>query len=87
MTLQGLAWNCRGLRKKGVATFLKNLIQEYQFHFVGLQETMIKDCEDTLLRKFDPNQEFIWMWNPSRGKSGGTLVGVRIELYDVGSFR
>ena len=44
----------QGPQKKGVATFLKNLIQEYQFHFVGLQETMIKECEDTLLRKFDP---------------------------------
>jgi len=26
-------WNCRGLKKKGVSTFLKNLILEYKFHF------------------------------------------------------
>jgi len=54
---------------------------------VGLQETMIQDCEDKLLRKFDPNKDYIWMWNPSRGKLGGILVGVKLELYDVGSFR
>jgi hypothetical protein len=48
---------------------------------------MITDCEERLLKKFDPNQNFLWMWNPSKGKSGGILVGVNIELYDVGSFR
>lgn len=87
MTLQGLVWNCRGLKKRGVSTYLKDLILEHQFHFVGLQETMIANCDDSLLRKFDPSQEFLWMWNPSKGKSGGILVGVRIELYDVGSFK
>lgn len=24
--------------------------------------------------------------NPAKGKSGGILVGVKIELYDVGAF-
>lgn len=30
MTIQGLIWNCRGLRKSGVATFIKSLIHKYQ---------------------------------------------------------
>ena len=83
MTVQGLFWNCRGLKKKGVSTFLKNLILEYKFHFVDLQETMIANCEDKLLKRFDPNQDFLWMWNPSKGKSGGILVGVRFDLYEM----
>jgi hypothetical protein len=28
--------NGRGLKKKGVATFLKSLIYQYAFHFIGL---------------------------------------------------
>jgi hypothetical protein len=36
MIIQGLFWNCRGLKKKGVSTFLKNLIHDYKFHFIGL---------------------------------------------------
>lgn len=87
MALQGLVWNYRGLKKKGVSTFLKDLIPEQQFHFVGLPETMIANCDYKLLRKFDPHQEFLWMWNPSKGKSSGILVGVKMELYDVGSFK
>ena len=87
MMIQGLFWNCRGLKKKGVSTFLKNLILEYKFHFFGLQETMIPECNDSLLRKFDPNQDYLWMWNPSKGKSGGILVGILLERFDVGSFK
>ena len=57
MVVQGLIWNSRGLKKRGVSTFLKNLILEHKFHFIGLQETMIAECEDSLLRKFDVNQD------------------------------
>jgi hypothetical protein len=72
-------WNCRGPKKKGVATFLKNLI-------ACLQETMIKNCDDKIIRKFDAQKEYLWRSNPAKGKSGGILVGVKIELYDVGAF-
>lgn len=48
---------------------------------------MIKDCDDKILRKFDSQQNYLWLSNSARGKSGGILVGVRIDLYDVGSFQ
>lgn len=85
--MQGLIWNCRGLRKKGVATFIKNLIEEYRFHFLGIQETMILDCDEKLLRKFDSEQNYLWLYNSAKGKSGGILCGVKRDLYDVGSFQ
>lgn len=87
MTIHGLIWNCRDLKKKGVATFLKDLIYQYSFHFIGLQETMVKDCKDKLLRKFDPQQDYLWLYNFAKGKSRGILVGIRLEFYDVGAFR
>jgi hypothetical protein len=63
---------------------LKNLISDYKFHFIGLQETMIKDCDESIIRKFDAPKDYLWLCNPSKGKSGGILVGIRIEFYDVG---
>jgi hypothetical protein len=63
MTMNGLIWNCRGLKKKGVASFLKNLIYQYSFHFIGLQETMIKDCDDKIIRNFDPQKDYLWLAN------------------------
>lgn len=41
--------NCRGLKKKGVSTCLKNLILQYHIHFIRIQETMIEMWEDSLL--------------------------------------
>jgi len=32
--------------EKGVSSYLKNLILQYYFHFIYLQETMILVCED-----------------------------------------
>lgn len=87
MNILGLVWNCRGLKKKGVATYLKDLIGQNYFHFIGLQETMIKECDEKILKRFDPNKDFLWLYNSSKGKSGGILVGVRVEFYDVGSFQ
>lgn len=70
-----------------MVTFLKDLIYQYSFHFIGLQETMVKDCDEKLLRKFDPHQNYLWLHNSAKGKSGGILVGIRLEFYDVGSFK
>ena len=84
--MKGLIWNCRGIIKKGVSSFLRNLILEHKFHFIGLQETMQPRFEDMILRKIDPNQTYLWKWIPSSGRSGGLLSGINIDLYDVGAF-
>jgi len=51
--------NCRDLRKRGTSTLLKDLIDQCQFHFNGLQETMVENNEDSLIRKFDPQQNYL----------------------------
>jgi len=48
---------------------------------------MIPECSDSILRRFDCNQDYLWMWNPSKGKSSGILVGVLLERFDVGLFK
>lgn len=52
-----------------------------------MQERIVECCDDSLIRKFDPQQNYLWLWSPFKGKSGGILVGVLIESYEVGSFR
>jgi exonuclease III len=47
---------------------------------------MIKDCDEKLLKKFDINQDYLWLYNSALGKFGGILCGVKKDLYDVGSF-
>jgi hypothetical protein len=47
---------------------------------------MQENIEDKILRQIDPNQNYLWKWVPSRGKSGGILSGINLEIYDAGSF-
>jgi exonuclease III len=84
--MRGITWNCRSIKRKGVTSFLRNLILEHNFHLIALQETMQESIEDKIIRSIDPNQEYLWKWISSRGRSGGILSGVNLELYDVGSF-
>ena len=84
--MRGLIWNCRGIKKSGVSTFLNNLIFEHKFHFIGLQETQQADIDDKTIRLIDPAGNYLWKWIPSKGKSGGILSGINTDIYDVGSF-
>lgn len=34
--MKGLFWNCRGLKKKGMSVFIKNLINQYWLSFIGI---------------------------------------------------
>ena len=85
--MKGLIWNCRGIRKTGVSSFLKDLIHEHQFHFIGLQETIVGNMDDHVLAKIDPQKNYMWKWIPARGRSGGILTGINMDKLEVGSFR
>ena len=84
--MKGLVWNCRGIRKTGVSSYLKNLILEHQFHFIGLQETIVSDLTERMLENFDPHKNYLWKWIRARGRSGGILDGINIDKLDIGSF-
>lgn len=38
------------------------------------------------MRKIDPTQDYLWLWIPARGRSGGLFTGAMIDKFDVGAF-
>lgn len=85
--MKGLIWNCKGIRKRGVSIYIKNLITQYKLSFIGIQETMIEEYDESVTNNFDHDHDFIWAWNPSSGKSGGILIGIKTDLFDVGALK
>jgi hypothetical protein len=83
--MRGLFWNCRGIRKKGIVPYFRELVNKQKFDFICLQETMIQDFSDACLRSIDPQKKFLWDWVPAKGKSGGLLSGLSSDRFDVGS--
>jgi hypothetical protein len=60
----GLLLNCSGVGKKGFAFYLKDLMFEYDFDFIGLQETMKRNVDVSICRKFDSEAKYTWLWSP-----------------------
>jgi hypothetical protein len=46
---------------------------------------MVQDLSDDMIGSVDPNKNYLWDWSPSKGKSGGILIGLRVDSFDVGS--
>lgn len=84
--MNGLFWNCRGVRKKEMAAYIKNLILQYKFSFIGFQETMVEEVSDQIIKMVNSFNDYLWIRMPSKGKSSGILVGIKNDDLEVGAF-
>jgi mannosylglycoprotein endo-beta-mannosidase len=66
-----------------MGTEIKNLLNDTNTDFIGLQETMKKRYTDKFFRNIDPSKNFAWHWVPSHGRSGGILCGLKKENFEV----
>ena len=81
--MAGIFWNARGLGEPEKRRFLKETICEHKVEFVCIQETKKKDFTGLWLAGISGNFTFIWLWQRAVGASGGLLMGVREDLFDV----
>jgi exonuclease III len=83
--LKALFWNVRGMSKKSVGPFIRDMIHENKFDIVCFQETILKDFPDSCLRKIDPGSCYLWDWISAKGRSGGVFTGIKVDRFDVGN--
>jgi hypothetical protein len=74
MDVKGFFWNCRGIRKKGLAPYVREMLRSLNPEFACFQETILSDFSETCLRKIDPGKCYLWDWIPTKGKSRGFLL-------------
>jgi hypothetical protein len=46
--------------KKGLSSFIKELIWDHKADFIGIQETMKKSYSENFFRNIDDAKEFSW---------------------------
>jgi exonuclease III len=63
--------------------FLRDIIRRERIDFIGLQETNKKNFDDSWLDFIGGNRNFVWVWSPPNGWSGGLLVGFDADIFDV----
>jgi hypothetical protein len=81
--MKGFFSNSNGLRDQGKPRFLFDSTREHQLDFISLLKTKTKDFNSQELSHFCANKNFQWSWAPPKGHSGGILVGVNLEKFDV----
>jgi hypothetical protein len=76
-------WNSRGTGEESKNIYIRQNIRDQKLDFVGIQETVRQEYPTKFLKEISGGFEFHWDGIPSRGRSGGILVGVNKETYDV----
>jgi exonuclease III len=80
-----LMWNVRGLGKPARRNQVRNYILQEGADLVGLQETMKQDFTDKVLEELSGGLYFKWVWLAARGRSGGILMGVKVDTLELES--
>jgi exonuclease III len=62
---------------------VRELVEEHGVDFIGIQETQLEVFRDSWLEQLGARQSFYWHAAASNGRSGGILVRVRSEKFDV----
>ena len=83
--MKGIFWNSRGLRDLAKTKFLGDTAKEQELDFIALLETRKRDFTQAELNGLCGGWNFIWHWTEPHGRSSGILLGINLDLVDVGS--
>jgi len=65
--------------------FLSDLVKEEQINFIALSETGRDDFPDRILKNLCAGRDFLWHCMAPHGRSGGILLGVDLQVFDIGA--
>jgi exonuclease III len=83
--MKGVFWNCDGFRDPKKHRFVTDLTKEFNLSFIALSETGKKDFSDVFLKNLCAGKDFLWHCKEPRGRSGGMVLGIDLNVYDIGS--
>ena len=65
--------------------FLTDMTRQQNLYFIALVETGKKDFTQTTFNGLCGGKKFLWHWTEPHGMSGGILLGVNLDVLDIGS--
>ena len=83
--MKGVFWNSRGLKDLAKHRFLADLVMDEQINFIALSETGRDDFPDHILKNLCAGRDFLWHSMAPHGRSGGILLGVDLNVFDIGA--
>jgi len=71
------------IRKKHC--FLSDLTKELDLSFIAISETGRKQFSNSLLKNLCAGRDYLWHCKEPHGRSGGILMGIDLNVYDIGA--
>jgi exonuclease III len=84
VAMRAAGWNMRGFGWSGRKTQVKEFVRKENLDIIFLQETLRQDFTDQELRSLVNGELFHWHWRSAVGRSGGMLMGIRDDVFEVG---
>jgi hypothetical protein len=81
--MNGMFSNSRGLGDFAKHLHITDCCRDHNLDFVAISETGRRDYSPSLLNRLSGGIDFEWVSRPPRGRSGGILIGVRVDTMDI----
>ena len=76
-------WNIRGITTLGKKTCINDTLSKYNPNIISFQETKKEHLTHAFLKAISRGKKYDWHHLPAEGTSGGVLVGVDLDIFDV----
>jgi hypothetical protein len=83
--MKGIIWNSNGFRDPKKHRFLADTTREKNLAFMAILETGRSSFTDPFLKNLCAGKNFLWHSKDPQGRSGGILVGIDLDVFDIGA--
>ena len=81
--MNGIFANSKGLGDLAKHFHFADCIRDHNLDFLAISVTGRRDFSQSLLNRLSGGLDFAWHCHPPRGRSGGILLGVKIDSMEV----
>jgi hypothetical protein len=81
--MRGIIWNSNGFKDPQKYHFILDNTRELNLAFIAILEMGRSNFSDSTLKNLCTGKNFLWHCKAPQGRSGGMLVGVDLDTFDI----
>jgi hypothetical protein len=82
--MKGIFWNSNEFKDPKKHKFISDLTKGNNLNFIAISETGRSKFMHRFLKNICAGRDYLWHSKAPRGRSGGILLGVDLQIYDSG---
>jgi exonuclease III len=83
--MRGIFWNSNGFKDQKKHKFISDLTKKNNLEFITVLEIGRSDFSPRFLKNLCSGRDYLWHSKAPRGRSGGMLLGVDLQIFDIGA--